>query len=736
MGIGERSQKRPRHAVSPAPAVGILAAVVLTAGCGPESVLRPGARALAELEGKLLHDEPFLVVPNQAWGRLEDEELWYFGASAAVVCQVDERPAEPIVFGFLPRDFGRPSEELELSWNGRDVSGRLRTLPSGEIQVPIPPEWLDPGAHFLNVRRSGADRRAADDFLVFRHIGYRFRGQPHVFDTRHFHRYRYVSNLLAFGVTGSFDPEVLGGFASAGPRSLAIDLGTDRGGLFQVRVLNSGAGRAVFRARAGEASRVARLRPHQRRHLSLEVPRRVRFLDLAVEGDPNGYFLWGAPHFQPAGAEALPPVVLVTLDTTRRDALGVYGGGTSITPHLDALAAGATVFDRAHTTAPWTIPAHASIFTGLYPSKHGAGLSSDHLEIGHTTLAEILRSRGYLTAGFAGGLLASSKFGLGQGFASYRDVQSFETPAGELTSAALAFLEQSVAAAEPAPPFFLFVNYFDPHFPYQAPKRFRGTAGVRSNGHGEVWAGVFEGDAEAWEKVVDGAAPADGETLAALTAAYRAEVAFMDEQVGELLAKLRERDLYDRTLIVVAADHGELLGENGRFSHNGRLDPELVEIPLIVKWPGQRTGSRDGRLVSLVDLFPTVLEVAGGRAEALSVDGLALGRDGGGSGGRAFVVAEEHDTDFHRLPPGMRIADHLYAVLGLEERLVTWSGGEDCLLREADGWRRRSCSGGYLAEIAEKTRRRLEESARRPSVDRIGLSREEHERLRALGYSR
>ena len=724
---------RPRGSVRrhAALAAGLLASL---AGCGPPEVPYP----FAELEGRVLSDRPLLVVPNRAWRRDEPGEIWYFAHAASLICQVDEPPAEPIVFSFLPADGEAP--DLVFLWDGEDVTGRRRREASGELAVEIPAASLTAGVHFLSLRRRDPGGDAEVLFHRFRSIGYRHRGEARVLPARDFLTFRYLSSLLSFGVTGSFHRQSLGGFVLAGPRTLEVDLGSERGGLLQFKVQNAGAGGAAFRVRWRGGAREVRLEPHQRRHLRLALPPGASKVGLVASGDPNGFFLWGAPHFRPRAAAARPPVVLITLDTTRRDAFAVYGGEAAATPRLDAFAARATVFEHAYTTAPWTLPAHASIFTGLYPSRHGAGVRGDHLEIGFVTLAERLRAAGYVTAGFAGGMLSSGHFGVGQGFATYRNADGAETAADELTAHATGFLEETGALGDDfAPPFFLFVNYFDPHFPYRAPEPFRRAFAVadrrRAVGDDALWQATLDGSAKAWASVVDGQAPASSEALAALRAAYLAEVAFMDDQVGELLARLEERGLFDDALIVVTADHGELLGESGYFSHSGRLDGELVEIPLIVKWPGQREGRRDGRLTSLVDLFPTVLAAAGVPPDGPRLDGHALGPGSGDRrGDRAFVIAEEHGSGFHRLPPRLRVADDLFAVLGLAERLLRWDGGGACWRRSADAWGPVTCEGRRFAGL--KILRELERAAHRPRMARIGFSREERQRLEALGYLR
>lgn len=704
-------------------------ALLVAGGCGEPAVR--DARTLTELRGRVLHDAPFLVLPSRAW-RQGPEGRWFFGRSAAMICRIEETPPSPLVFGFLLGDAGR-RPQLEIRWNGRDVTTLAAWQPTGELQVPIPHEWLLPGTHFLTLRQPGEGER----FLDFREIGYRYRDKPHPLPIRKYQSYRYLSNLLAFGVTGSFRREVLDGFVAVGERRIVVDLGNG-GGVFQSRIQNSTEAPATFRVGWDGARHEVRLQAHERRQLRLAVPPGRRFLELYAEGDPNGFFLWGAPHLQPLGSHRPPPVVLVTLDTTRRDVLGTYGGDGAATPHLDAFASRATVYENAYTTAPWTLPAHASIFTGLYPSRHGAGVTGDHLEPGFDTLAEILRRHGYLTAGFAGGILSSWRFGVGQGFASYLDADGFERPADRLTGAALDFLRRAIVAppAGESAPFFLFVNYFDPHFPFRAPAPFAHAFGVpelKQAVDGDLWRETLDGSAAAWERVVDGEAPAAAAALAALRAAYLAEVAFMDQQVGRLFTELRRWGLWDDALVVVTADHGELLGEGGYFSHSARLDPALVEVPLIVKWPGQREGRRVADLASLVDLFPTVLETTG--APGPRGDGQTLAAPRFRWWKRRFVIAEEHAAEFHRLSPYMRVAGHLFAFYGRDLRQLSWEGGAACYRREEGGWRAAVCDGSRVAEHRE-WRRRLERGRFQPRVDRIGLSRAEREQLASLGYLR
>ncbi len=460
-----------------------------------------------------------------------------------------------------------------------------------------------------------------------------------------------------------------------------------------------------------------------------EVPANSGELILSVEGDPNGFFLWGAPTFVPAGGSELPSLVLITLDTTRRDVLGAYGGAPGLTPALDALAAEATVFERAYAPSSWTLPSHASIFTGLYPSRHGAGVAGDHLEGRFTTVAELLRQRGYLTAGFAGGLLSSYRFGVAQGFSLFRDPTGFESSADEINSHA-----RSLLADSGEQPLFLFINYFDPHFPYAAPKGFRAAQQVdqkiASVQGPELWLAALAGSSEAWLRVTAGEVAHSAEALDALGAAYRAEIAFTDQQLGKLFDDLRRNNRWQDSLIIVTADHGELLGEGGHVSHAARLDPELVEVPLIIKWPGQQQGARRDQLVSLVDLFPTLLRAAGIELPE-NIDGLPL-QAAKALEKRSAVWMEEHDSDFHRLPERMRHGADAYGRQEKAFRQIAWEDGTLCARGGTGAWRPTPCpptdpEGRQLFDQAGA-------DAWRAQATRIGLSDEERSKLRALGY--
>jgi choline-sulfatase len=300
-----------------------------------------------------------------------------------------------------------------------------------------------------------------------------------------------------------------------------------------------------------------------------------------------------------------PNLLLVTLDTTRPDHLGCYGYAKPTSPQLDRLAADAVVFERAYSTSSWTLPAHASLFTGRFPGSHGAHFDAEGpLRLSQAvpdvdvdfrarglgpelqTLAQLLTPRGFRSAAVVGGPWMKAVFGLDRGFGHYDDRDADSVPgrlAADVTDAALAWLD-----ANGGERFFMFLNYYDPHSPYDDPAGYaekflpRGVKWKRGN-----------------RRV----------TPAILRALYDGEIRYTDDQLGRLLTVLRQRGLYDDTWIVVTADHGELLGEHAELGHGGTLYEEEIRVPLIVKHPARwRRSGRDDTPIQLTDVFGLLLE--------------------------------------------------------------------------------------------------------------------------------
>jgi len=304
------------------------------------------------------------------------------------------------------------------------------------------------------------------------------------------------------------------------------------------------------------------------------------------------------------GAAPRPDIVLITLDTTRADRVGCYGYRGATTPNLDRFAEEAVVHTRAYSTTNWTFPAHASLFTGKFTTSHGARFDPDGplllasavsvsewwnqfrvrgLGQGERTLAAMLSEAGYSTGAVVAGPWLKRIMGLDRGFDHFDDdgITSMNGRAApQVTDRAVAWVAENTDQ-----PFFLFLNYFDPHQPLRPPREFiRGL-------------------------------PTDGESSPPKnkrSQLYDAEVRFMDHHLGRLFQGLSELDRYERSWIIITADHGELLGEHGIIGHGNTLYEELIHVPLIVKYPGGEvpTGTNDSE-VQLVDVFATILDRLG-----------------------------------------------------------------------------------------------------------------------------
>lgn len=278
-------------------------------------------------------------------------------------------------------------------------------------------------------------------------------------------------------------------------------------------------------------------------------------------------------------------VLLVTIDTARADRFGCYGYAEPSSPNIDALAAEGALFTHAFATNPITLPSHTSIMTGTYPVFHGVRDNSTYMvRESVTTLAEILKGAGYQTSAIIGAFVLDSRFGLDQGFTDYddriaadwskdeietREANSFgfeERKAHLVTASALEWLRKPHGS-----PFFLWLHYFDPHQPINPPEPYHSR----------------------------------------FNEPYAGEIALADEQLNHVLDELKKQKIYDRTLIVILADHGEGLMEHGEPTHSLLVFDAVMRVPLIFRMPGEPAGLRQDQLASTVDVLPTVLDLLG-----------------------------------------------------------------------------------------------------------------------------
>ncbi len=311
---------------------------------------------------------------------------------------------------------------------------------------------------------------------------------------------------------------------------------------------------------------------------------------------------WGVGRSRSATpSKTLPSILLITLDTVRADHLGCYGYSRIETPNVDRLAADGIRFADAYTQVPITLPAHVVMLTGTYPMFSGVrDFTSSGLPKDVPTLAEILRHNGYHTAAFVSSFVLNSMWGLDRGFEFYddqvrpdttqkKDLFLLERSGDQTVDRLLDWLNHNTGK-----PFFVWLHLYDAHSPYYSPEAFHSRYPGR---------------------------PYDG------------AIAFDDEQVGRIIARLRALDIYDTTLVVLLSDHGESLGEHGESEHGFFVYNATLRVPLILKLPrtvgavrepkktGRSGGTAGGRVVSepvaLVDVTPTVGTVAKLRAEEM-----------------------------------------------------------------------------------------------------------------------
>ncbi len=321
----------------------------------------------------------------------------------------------------------------------------------------------------------------------------------------------------------------------------------------------------------------------------------------------------------PPGPARPPNVLLVTIESLRADHVGFQGGRLPTTPELDALARESIVYENGHSVTSWTLASHASLFTGLYPSAHQTLEPLDRLADGYETLAEVLAKRGYQTAGVVSGPYLRRAHRLDQGFERWDDAlaaPSHVDAHGEVTNPGmLASLERFLGEErDPARPFFLFAYFWDPHYDYLPPPPYDELF---------VRPGDERADLSGYGRFPTVNAESPPGVLSYVLSQYDGEIRWTDAALGLLFRALREADLWDETLVVVTADHGEEFFEHGWKGHKNNLYVESVHVPLVVKLPGSPAPARDARLASLVDVFPTVLEATGTPAQ-LELHGRSL----------------------------------------------------------------------------------------------------------------
>jgi arylsulfatase A-like enzyme len=311
----------------------------------------------------------------------------------------------------------------------------------------------------------------------------------------------------------------------------------------------------------------------------------------------------------PSPDRAPPNLLLLSLDTLRADHLGCYGYPRGTSPHLDAVAAAGVLFEDVTSPSPWTLPAHASLLTGLYPSEHGVKEELMRLPPARPTLAERLAEAGYATRAIVNAHYVSARYGFGRGFEGFRYVSEWAgrrgvdrrvvNRAGPITDLALEWL-----SAPRERPFFLFLHYYTTHTPYApapaARERFVGP-----------YAGAVRGETDELARLREEGALLSEADLRHLRDLYDAEIFELDAELSRLFAYLERSALARRTLVVVTSDHGEEFSDHGSLLHGRTHFQEVIRVPLLLHGAGLPAGRRVAAPVSLVDVTPTLLAAAG-----------------------------------------------------------------------------------------------------------------------------
>jgi arylsulfatase A-like enzyme len=410
-----------------------------------------------------------------------------------------------------------------------------------------------------------------------------------------------------------------------------------------------------------------------------------------------------------------PNIVLIVVDTLRKDHLGCYGYDRQTSPNIDRLTDSSIVYENAFSQAPWTLPAMAALLTSRYPSDLGIQGFNKRIPDSEIFLPELLAAHGYATHAVVSHDFVGAKWGFDQGF------DSFESFAGghrtisseKVTQAALRIVDRFDEG-----PTFLFVHYFDPHFLYIEHPDHR-LSDPPPDAESEWWAMTFKK-----LRAQARAGKLSSEQRDYLLALYDSEIAFTDQQIGRLLDQLESTDRFADSIVIVTADHGEEFLDHGGLGHTSTTFNELINVPLIIKWPGIAEPVRSTRYVAHVDLLPTLLDyigipvdhdVAGMHLRERTSDApifsetrrytkvLAVIKDG------VKLVYDEHRDRVQFFDLQADPAEQQ----GLPE-LAT--GGQ--LVEELNAYRRRAAQG--LAGVAQD--------------DEIEITTEELEKLKALGY--
>ncbi|MGQ3720244.1 sulfatase-like hydrolase/transferase [Natrialba aegyptia] len=483
-----------------------------------------------------------------------------------------------------------------------------------------------------------------------------------------------------------------------------------------------------------------------------------------------------------------PNILLIVMDTARAQTVL---NSEEIMPNFHQLANEGSLFTNAFTTAPWTLPSHASLFTGQYTSTHATHAGSKYFDPDVPPLAEQLNDSGYQTVAFSNNVWISPEFGFDRGFDQFKTSMSLVESDTDLISIAKekdGLLEQSQAVGKalcrrdghrtllnavyakflrerydsgayltnwrirrwlsssrnPDQPFFMFVNYLEPHLEYDPPKKFRDE--FLPEGMDPSYAEAVNQDAWAY---ICGQIEMNERDFEALSALYKAELRYLDYRIGQVYEYLTEHDLLEETMIVITGDHGENIGDHGLMDHQYCLYDTLLHVPLLIRYPEQfPAGNTCDELVELKDIYPTLLEIVKNEAienSSHSVRGL---QELMTEGGKEYIFSEYMKpqpsmnalkTRTGHLPTDIRKYDRtLHAIRDTDWKFIKGSDGSSELYNiSSDPFEQCEISNEYpekvdeLTLVLDKQLGLFDNVSESPTVD---MSSSTQERLEDLGY--
>ena len=746
--------------------------VLLLLGCGPTQDDRVVVRDLADWAAVADHDAPWQLVRFGTPGAEPQQRLGFIPPPGAT-------PAEP--FAWV-----EPSVEIAVSWpapaprialldmarhpklDSQAARVSLNGAPLGELQVGA-------SRHWYRIDLPEAAQREGTNILELRFEQGTAPIKPrrvHLAAALHALVWGDEAAVSALDLEAAQAPPAAGrmdfaadpapALAQVGPSSLSFGLDTMSDAELRftpdLHPTVRAAGGSVELAVHLETANAPRRELWRANIASTAAAEEVRLpleglaegpsrLSLSVESGPGGRFAWAlwrtprvvgratkAPAEEPGQRQAAAlrerlrgtNVLLIILDAARADRFGAYGYARPTSPTIDRIAREGVVFERAYTTAVFTLMAMSSLWTSQHPDRHHAGVAYNaRLPRDRVTLAELLDAAGIRTAGFISNAFAGPGWGLDRGFAEFHEL--YEGGSGRADDYIRVLPEWFEQHADER--FFLYLHLREPHFPYDPLAPFDTQFGPD-----EPILRWQRASFEYFEDVNAGRAPFDDAALRHLESLYDGNLAYADQRLGELRELLQVSGVLENTVVIVTSDHGEALREHGHIGHMVQLYEPSVRIPLIIRFPGGRgpAGARVRSFAGLADLTATIADIFG------VLEGTAADREFQGTSLLPSMYGGRTNTTVHFQSYGERPR---YAMRDERYKLIfdSSNGREELYdLRSDPGETENLAEGQPLLAALHRQRlhrwileQRVGQSA--PSQE-AKISEEQMENLRALGY--